>query len=75
MKILFITYLAITIPFTSCNTVQKDTIREYVPNDKEIYKTIVAMDQEFFNAYNNCDLEKQASMYSDNIEFFHDIYL
>jgi hypothetical protein len=34
--------------------------------------TIVALDQEYFDAYNNCDLEKQASMYSDNIEFFHD---
>lgn len=30
------------------------------------------MDQEFFEAYNNCDLEKQASIYSDSIEFFHD---
>ncbi|MBN4070695.1 nuclear transport factor 2 family protein [Olleya sp. AH-315-F22] len=30
------------------------------------------MDYEFFEAYNNCDLEKQASIYSDNIEFYHD---
>ncbi|EMY82272.1 NTF2 like superfamily protein [Psychroflexus gondwanensis ACAM 44] len=30
------------------------------------------MDKVFFDAYNNCDLEKQALIYSDNIEFFHD---
>lgn len=54
----------------SKNTSNK--IREYVPADKRLFDEIIAMDKEFFNAYNNCDLEKQASIYSDNIEFFHD---
>ncbi|PCI31277.1 MAG: DUF4440 domain-containing protein [Flavobacteriaceae bacterium] len=30
------------------------------------------MDKEFFDAYNNCNLEKQTDIYSDDIEFFHD---
>ncbi|PKP35605.1 MAG: DUF4440 domain-containing protein [Bacteroidetes bacterium HGW-Bacteroidetes-17] len=30
------------------------------------------MDSMFFDAYNNCDLDKQAEIYSDSIEFFHD---
>ncbi|TSE08562.1 nuclear transport factor 2 family protein [Aquimarina algiphila] len=30
------------------------------------------MDKEFFDAYNTCDLKKQADIYSDDIEFFHD---
>ncbi|OYU57308.1 MAG: DUF4440 domain-containing protein [Chitinophagaceae bacterium BSSC1] len=32
------------------------------------------MDSVFFDAYNNCNLklEKYASMYADNIEFYHD---
>ena len=30
------------------------------------------MDKEYFDAYNSCDLEKQASIYSENIEFYHD---
>ena len=47
-------------------------IREYTPVDKELYATIVKMDKVFFDAYNNCDLEKQADIYKDNIEFFHD---
>jgi hypothetical protein len=46
-KILFITYLAIALTFLSCNPRQADSIKEYVPDDKGLYKTIVAMDQEF----------------------------
>lgn len=72
MKTLFFTYLVIVIPLMSCNTGQTDLIGEYIPADKKLYRTIVALDQEYFEAYNNCDLAKQASMYSDNIEFFHD---
>lgn len=47
-------------------------LREYIPVDKVLFDKIVSMDKEFFDAYNNCDLEKQASIYSDDIEFFHD---
>lgn len=38
----------------------------------ELYNKIVELDSIFFQAYNNCDLVKQASFYSDSIEFFHD---
>ncbi len=44
----------------------------FSPSDKKLFDEIAAMDQLFFNAYNNCDLEKQASIYSDDVEFFHD---
>lgn len=59
----------------SCNMKpeeKSDWIKEYVPVDQKLFEEIKAMDKEFFNAYNNCDLEKQASIYSDDIEFFHD---
>ena len=32
----------------------------------------MALDKEFFDAYNTCDLDKQAAIYADDIEFFHD---
>jgi len=70
-----ITFIIITISFASCNTKSENKsyqIREYIPVDKKLFDEIVAMDKEFFDAYNNCDLEKQASIYSDDIEFFHD---
>jgi len=44
----------------------------YSPADSILFNEILAMDKAFFNAYNTCDLEKQASIYSDDIEFFHD---
>ncbi len=62
MKILFIAYLVIVITLLSCNPRHTDLIREYIPDDKELYKTIIALDKEYFDAYNNCDLEKQASI-------------
>ena len=30
------------------------------------------MDSVFFEAYNTCNLDKQATIYSDSIEFYHD---
>jgi len=37
-----------------------------------LYKTVAALDSKYFKAYDNCDLETQASLMSDNIRFFHD---
>lgn len=44
----------------------------YIPIDEEIYDIIVAKDTEYFNAYNTCDIKKQESLYSEDLEFFHD---
>lgn len=44
----------------------------YIPIDKEIYEIIVAKDKEYFEAYNNCDIKKQAFLYAEELEFFHD---
>ena len=30
------------------------------------------MDSVYFNAYNTCDMDKQAAIYADSIEFYHD---
>jgi hypothetical protein len=65
----------ILIIFISCQSETEKGIRSienYTPVDKELYDEILEMDEKFFNAYNNCDLETQASIYSDSIEFFHD---
>lgn len=61
---------------TSICSAQKNKVKEpdykYIPDDLELYSTIVAMDSVFFQAYNICDLDKQAAIYSDDIEFYHD---
>jgi len=38
----------------------------------ELYCTIAHMDSVYFNAYNSCDMETQAKIYSDSVEFYHD---
>ncbi|WP_200825098.1 MULTISPECIES: nuclear transport factor 2 family protein [Aquimarina] len=73
--IILFTYLIISISFLSCKSEseKKDNqIRQYTPANKNLFNEILAMDKEFFDAYNTCDLKKQADIYSDDIEFFHD---
>jgi len=74
-SVVIFTFLFVIISFLSCNAKKENDVNvigKYTPDNKELYTTIVNMDALFFNAYNNCDLEKQASIYSDDIEFYHD---
>jgi len=74
MKITYIIIIFTVSVIASCKTNKLVTneIRKYKPIDIELYNTIVEMDHQFFNAYNNCDLKTQSAMLSENIEFFHD---
>ena len=56
----------------SCMQTQAQDGCKYVPQSKELYNVIVHMDSVYFNAYNSCDMEAQARIYADNIEFYHD---
>lgn len=70
----FIIYLFV-ITTTICSaqkSISKEVVYQYFPDDLELYNAIVSMDSSFFQAYNNCDLDKQAAIYSDDIEFYHD---
>jgi ketosteroid isomerase-like protein len=51
---------------------QVNEIPKYKPTDVKLYDEIVKMDSIYFNAYNTCDMETQALMYDEDIEFFHD---
>ena len=68
---LFLSLIIVLTVFQSGKS-PSDSIRDYIPEDIDLYNAIVAMDKEFFDAYNNCDLKKQAAIYADDIEFFHD---
>jgi len=39
---------------------------------EELFKTIQALDTQFFDAYNHCDLKTISSMVADDLEFYHD---
>lgn len=46
------------------------------PQSKEdhdkLLRTISSLDAEMFDAYNKCDLEKLASFFTEDLEFYHD---
>ena len=39
---------------------------------QDLRSTILHLDSAFFNAYNSCDMDTQAALISDSIEFYHD---
>lgn len=47
----------------------------FIPDDPELYRTIVRQDSLFFDAYNTCaeNLETYASFYAEDLEFYHDL--
>ena len=69
-----LTLLALLISlFTSITaSAQSQDSYVYKPESQELYNTIVHMDSVYFNAYNSCDMDKQAAIYADSIEFYHD---
>lgn len=48
------------------------TSRAQAPEDSELYRTVKALDATYFNAYNTCNLEVQAQLMDDELEFYHD---
>lgn len=51
---------------------QVEEIPKYKATNIDLYEEVLKMDSIYFNAYNTCDIKTQASLYDDNIEFFHD---
>ncbi len=49
-----------------------DQIPTYKPVDLKLHHKIAKLDSVFFDAYNKCDIETQASFYAEELEFFHD---
>ncbi len=47
-------------------------IPPYKPESKELFDSIVHMDSVWENSYNNCKLDVQEQLISDNLEFYHD---
>jgi uncharacterized protein (TIGR02246 family) len=45
---------------------------ESIQSQAELDKAITALDAALFDAYNRCDLEKFASFFVDDVEFYHD---
>jgi hypothetical protein len=59
----------------SCSTTRQPwqlQIPTYKPESKELYDSIVHIDSIWADSYNNCKLEVQDLLISDDLEFYHD---
>ena len=66
---LFLFLLAICVPRTYAQTVPS---LDNIKSQGELDKAIAALDAALFDSYNRCDLEKFASFFADDVEFYHD---
>ncbi len=45
---------------------------ENIKSQEEFTRTVTALDTALFDSYNRCDLEKFATFFTDDVEFYHD---
>jgi ketosteroid isomerase-like protein len=45
---------------------------EDIKSQKELDKAVASLDAALFDSYNRCDLEKFATFFVDDVEFYHD---
>src|SRR5207245_6739615 len=45
---------------------------ESIQSQAELEKAIASLDAALFDSYNRCDLEKFATFFADDVEFYHD---
>src|SRR5690349_22688117 len=65
--------LLVIVLFCSTASAQwQQQIPPYKPESKELYDTIVHMDSVWEDSYNNCKLDVQEQLISDDLEFYHD---
>lgn len=45
---------------------------ESIKSQEELNRVIASLDAALFDSYNHCDLEKFATFFADDVEFYHD---
>ena len=70
--IIRLSFFALTAIVSAQSSGNLHEIPKYKPVDLKLHNTIVKLDSIYFNAYNKCDMKTQASLYSEDLEFFHD---
>jgi hypothetical protein len=64
--------LAISLCGSTANAQWQQQVPPYKPESKELYDSIVHMDSVWEDSYNNCRLDVQGQLISDDLEFYHD---
>lgn len=69
MRFLFLIFAAFSIP---AQAEDQPTAKKDVPNSKELFETIARMDGAIFDAFNVHDVARLMSLFTDDLEFYHD---
>jgi Domain of unknown function (DUF4440) len=57
----------------ACSAIRADAqALDSIKNQEELNKVITSLDAALFDSYNRCDLEKFATFFADDVEFYHD---
>ncbi|HKW35905.1 MAG TPA: nuclear transport factor 2 family protein [Candidatus Acidoferrum sp.] len=65
----FLFLLAICVLRTTAQSVSS---LDNIKSQAELDKAVASLDAALFDSYNRCDLEKFASFFADDVEFYHD---
>jgi hypothetical protein len=75
IKTFLFPFLLIVLFLSACSSKHLSTREKeytYTIDDQALYDEIVGMDSTFFRAYNSCNMDAQAAIYADSLEFYHD---
>jgi hypothetical protein len=68
-------YCVLVFLALSCGIARKNSVeytKKYVPSSQALYDSIVHMDSLLFDAFNSRDIEKLKTIFSTDVEFYHD---
>src|SRR5688572_29759797 len=72
-NILTLLCLVLMIIFSACtSTIDVKPEKKYTPVSQALYDTIIHMDSVLFNAFNNRDIETIKTLFTTDLEFYHD---
>lgn len=66
------TLLSLLALFAVYSNAQTFPPLDSIQSQQELDRAVAALDAALFDSYNHCDLEKFASFFADNVEFYHD---
>jgi hypothetical protein len=65
-------FILVTVLLVSCTHIKSSQKAAKLPASRALYSTIAHQDSLMFDAFNAHDLDKLMSLFSENLEFFHD---
>lgn len=71
-SLLRVALLLVTLSFVPSPHARAQNAQGAAPAPAELARTLAALDAALFDSFNRCDLEKFASFFVEDVEFYHD---